>query len=145
MKKITFLILILCCSCSLRDAYLKNNFLKFSEKNFYDTELKIKKNNTTIEKIEIIKIKNYKEFLQAVINLSTKDYKPAHYIEFSTNRNYILDENYLKIKMNSNNCDLLVYNEMLGVKNVFLKSDFEKIEMDFDKDYLYFTAVFLCK
>lgn len=141
--RILFIIVFLA-SCS---QIQERNFKRLSTDNFFDTEFKIEKSNKAPKQIQIIKFKNFQEFIASIVSISTKKttLKPAHYIEFGTDQKYIVDELFIKNISEKNNCQLSMFVDIANVHKINMRKDFSEIKYEEKNGWNYFVCVFLCE
>jgi hypothetical protein len=108
---------------------------------------KIEKSNKVPDQITTIRTEKHEDFLSEIISISTKykNKKPAHYIKFSSTDAYLVDDYFLIDLATKNSCEILVFNNSIGVESIFLnknlkdKSETRKIGVNS------FFAVFICE
>ena len=108
---------------------------------------KIEKSNKVPDRITTIRTEKYEDFLSEIISISTKykNKKPAHYIKFSSTDSYLVDDYFLIGLATKNSCEILVFNNSIGVESIVLNKNLKDKSETRKIGFNSFFAVFICE
>lgn len=149
--KILFLFLVLlinsCGYIDLNNLISHNKFEQLIKENFFDSELSLRKIPNDNLEIKIIKVQKIEDIVSTIVNLSVelKEHTIVHFVEFSTDERFEVDEEIIKNLAKNKNCDLVVYVEVEGIRKYTLSSDRQTLNLKEKEGFKFFNAFFYSK
>lgn len=150
MKFLLILLVLLITSCSYIDlnSFLKQDkFDQLTKENFFDSDLSLRKVPNDSEKVKVIKVQKIEDIVSTIVGLSVelKDHTIVHFIEFSTDEQFKVNEETIKNLAKEKNCDLVVYVEVEGISKYTLSSDRQTLRVEEKEGFKFFNAFFYSK
>ena len=144
-----FLVLIItsCGHIDLNSFVKQDKFNQLANENFFDSDLSLRKISNDSKNVKIIKVQKIEDIISTIVNLSVelKDHTIVHFIEFSTDEQFKVNEKTLENLAKEKNCDLIVYVEVEGISKYTLFSDRQTLELKEKEGFKLFNAFFYSK
>lgn len=150
MKFLSILLVLLITSCSYIDlnSFVKQDkFDQLAKENFFDSDLSLRKVPNDSKDVKVIKVQKIEDIVSTMVGLSVelKDHTIVHFIEFSTDEQFKVNEETIKNLAKEKNCDLIVYVEVEGISKYTLSSDRQTLRVKEKEGFKFFNAFFYSK
>lgn len=150
MKFLSILLVLLITSCSYIDlnSFVKQDkFDQLAKENFFDSDLSLRKVPNDSKEVKVIKVQKIEDIVSTMVGLSVelKDHTIVHFIEFSTDEQFKVNEETIKNLAKEKNCDLVVYVEVEGISKYTLSSDRQTLRVKEKEGFKFFNAFFYSK
>lgn len=150
MKFLSILLVLLITSCSYIDlnSFVKQDkFDQLAKENFFDSDLSLRKVPNDSKEVKVIKVQKIEDIVSTMVGLSVelKDHTIVHFIEFSTDEQFKVNEETIKNLAKEKNCDLVVYVEVEGISKYTLFSDRQTLRVKEKEGFKFFNAFFYSK
>lgn len=150
MKFLSVILILLVTSCGSIDLSMlvkQDKFDQLSRENLFDSDLALRKVPNDTKDVKIIKVQKIEDILSTMVMLSTelKEQTIVHYIEFSTDEEFKVNEEIIKNLAKEKNCDLVVYVEADGISKYTLSADRKSMKIKEKEGYHFFNAFFYSK
>lgn len=150
MKFLSIFLVLLITSCSyidLNNLVKQDKFDQLAKENFFDSDLSLRKVPNDSKEIKVIKVQKIEDIVSTMVSLSIelKDHTIVHFIEFSTDEQFKVNEETIKNLAKDKNCDLVVYVEVKGISKYTLSSDRQTLRVKEKEGFKFFNAFFYSK
>lgn len=149
MKKylILFLFICSCASLNITESQHKYTFDQLMRKNFYDSDIALRKVDGVTKNVKLIKVKEVSDIISTIVMLSSEldNRFIVHYVEFSSPYRFTVDEEAIKKLAIEKNCDLVVYTELEDIEKYQLHNNFRTKKIIKRDGYHFFNAFFYSK
>lgn len=150
MKFLSIFLVLLITSCSYIDlnSFVKQDkFDQLAKENFFDSDLSLRKVPNDSKEVKVIKVQKIEDIVSTMVGLSVelKDHTIVHFIEFSTDEQFKVNEETIKNLAKEKNCDLVVYVEVEGISKYTLSSDRQTLRVKEKEGFKFFNAFFYSK
>lgn len=150
MKFLSIFLVLLIISCSYIDlnSFVKQDkFDQLTKENFFDSDLSLRKVPNDSKEVKVIKVQKIEDIVSTMVDLSVelKDHTIVHFIEFSTDEQFKVNEETIKNLAKKKNCDLVVYVEVEGISKYTLSSDRQTLRVKEKEGFKFFNAFFYSK
>lgn len=150
MKFLSLILILLVTSCGSIDLSIfvkQDKFDQLSRENLFDSDLALRKVPNDTKDVKIIKVQKIEDVVSTITMLSTelKDQTIVHFIEFSTDEEFKVNEEIIKNLAKEKNCDLVVYVEADGISKYTLSADRKSMKIKEKEGYHFFNAFFYSK
>lgn len=145
---VIIILLITCCSSIDLNMFVKENkFDQLTRENLFDSDLALRKVPNDFKDVKIIKVQKIEDIVTTISLLSTelREQTIVHFIEFSTNEEFKVNEETIKNLAKEKNCDLVVYAEATGISKYTLSADRKTMMVKEKEGYHFFNAFFYSK
>lgn len=150
MKFLSVILVLLVTSCSSIDLNMfvkENKFDQLTRENLFDSDLALRKVANDSKDIKIIKVQKIEDIVSTMVMLSVEipDHTIVHFVEFSTDEVFKVNEDTIKNIAKEKNCDLVVYVEADGISKYTLSADRKTLRVKEKEGYHFFNAFFYSK
>lgn len=150
MKFLSVILVLLVTSCSSIDLNMfvkENKFDQLTRENLFDSDLALRKVPNDSKDVKIIKVQKIEDVVTTITLLSTelREQTIVHFIEFSTDEEFKVNEETIKNLAKEKNCDLVVYVEADGISKYTLSADRKTMRVKEKEGYHFFNAFFYSK
>ena len=150
MKFLSVVMILFCISCSAIDFNLvikENKFDRLIRENLFDSDLSLRKVPNNFKDVKIVKVQKIDDVVMTITLLSTElnEQTIVHFVEFSTDEEFKVNEETIKNLAKEKNCNLVVYVEADGVSRYTLSADKKTIKIKEKEGYHFFNAFFYSK
>lgn len=150
MKFLSVILVLLITSCSSIDLNMfvkENKFDQLTRENLFDSDLALRKVANDSKDIKIIKVQKIEDIVSTMVMLSVEipDHTIVHFVEFSTDEVFKVNEDTIKNIAKEKNCDLVVYVEADGISKYTLSADRKTLRVKEKEGYHFFNAFFYSK
>lgn len=150
MKFLSVILVLLITSCSSIDLNMfvkENKFDQLTRENLFDSDLALRKVANDSKDIKIVKVQKIEDIVSTMVMLSVEipDHTIVHFVEFSTDEVFKVNEDTIKNIAKEKNCDLVVYVEADGISKYTLSADRKTLRVKEKEDYHFFNAFFYSK
>lgn len=150
MKFLSTILILLIASCSSIDLNMfikENKFDQLARENLFDSDLALRKVPNDFKDVKIVKVQKIEDVVTTItlLSIELKEQTIAHFVEFSTNEEFKVNEETIKNIAKEKNCDLVVYVEADGISKYILSADRKTIRIKEKEGYHFFNAFFYSK
>ena len=150
MKFLSVILVLFITSCghiNFATFVKQDKFDQLSRENLFDSDLALRKVDSDFKDVNIVKVQKIEDIVTTITLLSTelKDQTIVHFIEFSTDEEFEVNEQIIKNIAKEKNCNLVVYVEADGISKYTLSADRKTIRIKEKEGYHFFNAFFYSK
>jgi hypothetical protein len=150
VKFLSVILVLLVTSCSQIDFGMfvkQDKFDQLARENLFDSDLALRKVESYFKDVKIVKVQKIEDVVSTITLLSTefREQTIVHFIEFSTDEQFKVNEETIKNIAKEKNCNLVVYVEADGVSKYTLSADRKTIRVKEKEGYHFFNAFFYSK
>jgi len=150
---IALMILNSCSGFNIMEFSQKVKFTTLQREHFFDSELALRKTPIgvkSVDDVRIVRVEEMADLLSSSVNLSSEleDRTIVHYVKFSTDEPFLVDEGAIKQLAKDKDCDVVLYVEAYNVLNYNLQihqGGNQTMKIKERDGYHFYTAFFYSK